>query len=147
MCCILWHYILSPVLCSFVLHFMLCIVLYCIVLSCPLLCQRCVKPSLTVFNWHVTRTLKWPWRSRVQIMCNTSGAYHVQHIGRLSRATHRALITCNTSGVYHVQHAVCHVVQRDSSGCYIWQCVNCICFRFMSLAEIINRLQGDVKHD
>ena len=104
MCCILWHYILSPVLCSFVLHFMLCIVLYCIVLSCPLLCQRCVKPSLTVFNWYVTRTLKWPGRSRVQIVCNTWGAYHVQHMGRLSRATHRALITCNTSGAYHVQH-------------------------------------------
>ena len=38
-----------------------------------------------------TRTLKWPGRSRVQITCNTSGAYHVQHV-------------------------VCHVVQRDSSG-------------------------------
>ena len=25
-----------------------------------------------------TRTLKWPGRNRVQIMCNTSSAYHVQ---------------------------------------------------------------------
>ena len=29
-----------------------------------------------------------------------------------SRATHRALITCNTSSAYHVQHVVCHVVRR-----------------------------------
>ena len=28
---------------------------------------------------------------------NTSSDYHVQHIERLSRATHRAIITCNTS--------------------------------------------------
>ena len=27
-----------------------------------------------------TRTLKWPGRNRVQIMCNTSSAYHVQHV-------------------------------------------------------------------
>ena len=27
-----------------------------------------------------TRTLKWPRRNRVQITCNTSSAYHVQHI-------------------------------------------------------------------
>ena len=26
-----------------------------------------------------TRTLKWPGRNRVQITCNTSSAYHVQH--------------------------------------------------------------------
>ena len=26
-----------------------------------------------------TRTLKWPRRNRVQITCNTLGAYHVQH--------------------------------------------------------------------
>ena len=37
-----------------------------------------------------TRTLKWSGRNRVQITCNTSGAYHVQHV-------------------------VCHVVRRDSS--------------------------------
>ena len=37
-----------------------------------------------------TRTLKWPGCNRVQI-------------------------TCNTSSVYHVQHAVCHVARRDSS--------------------------------
>ena len=34
--------------------------------------------------------LKWPERNCVQI-------------------------TCNPSGAYHVQHAVCHVVQKDSS--------------------------------
>ena len=27
-----------------------------------------------------TRTLKWPPRNRVQITCNTSIAYHVQHV-------------------------------------------------------------------
>ena len=26
------------------------------------------------------RTLKWPGRNRVQITCNTSSAYHVQHV-------------------------------------------------------------------
>ena len=26
------------------------------------------------------RTLKWPRRNRVQITCNTSSAYHVQHV-------------------------------------------------------------------
>ena len=27
-----------------------------------------------------TRTLKWPGRNRVQIPCNTSSAYYVQHV-------------------------------------------------------------------
>ena len=27
-----------------------------------------------------TRTLKWPGRNHVQITCNTSSAYHVQHV-------------------------------------------------------------------
>ena len=27
-----------------------------------------------------TRTLKWPGHNRVQITCNTSSAYHVQHV-------------------------------------------------------------------
>ena len=27
-----------------------------------------------------TRTLKWPWRNRVHITCNTLSAYHVQHV-------------------------------------------------------------------
>ena len=27
-----------------------------------------------------TRTLQWPGSSRVQITCNTSSAYHVQHV-------------------------------------------------------------------
>ena len=35
------------------------------------------------------RTLKWPGPNRVQITCNTSSAYHVQHV-------------------------VCHVTRRDS---------------------------------
>ena len=38
----------------------------------------------------LTRTLKWPRHNRVKITCNTSRAYHVQHI-------------------------VCHLVRRDSS--------------------------------
>ena len=38
-----------------------------------------------------TRTLKWPGCNRVQIMCNPSGAQHLQHV-------------------------VCHVIRRDSSG-------------------------------
>ena len=37
-----------------------------------------------------TRTLKWPRHNHVKIMCNTSSAYHVQHV-------------------------VCHLVWRDSS--------------------------------
>ena len=37
-----------------------------------------------------TRTLKWPGHNRVQIMCNTSSAYHMHHV-------------------------MCHEVQRDSS--------------------------------
>ena len=32
-----------------------------------------------------TRTLKWPGRNGVQITCNTSSAYHVQHV--MLRAT------------------------------------------------------------
>ena len=32
-----------------------------------------------------TRTLKWPWRNRVQITCNTSSAYHMQRV--MLRAT------------------------------------------------------------
>ena len=37
-----------------------------------------------------TRTLKWPGRNFVQITCNTSSAYHMQHVA-------------------------CHIVRRDSS--------------------------------
>ena len=40
------------------------------------------------------------------IMCNTWCAYHVQHMVRLSCATHGALIMCNTWCTYHVQHMV-----------------------------------------
>ena len=43
----------------------------------------------------------------MQITCNTSSAYHVQHIKCFSRATHQVLITCNTSSAYHVQHIKC----------------------------------------
>ena len=31
-----------------------------------------------------TCTLKWPQRNRMQITCNSSNAYHVQHVGQLS---------------------------------------------------------------
>ena len=31
-----------------------------------------------------TRTLKWPGRDREQITCNTSSAYHVQHVLRVT---------------------------------------------------------------
>ena len=41
-----------------------------------------------------TRMLKWPKRNRVQIMQNTSSAYHAQ-------------VTC--------MHVACHLVRRDSS--------------------------------
>ena len=34
-----------------------------------------------------TRTLKWPWRNRVQITCNTSSAYHVQVSGNVPLGT------------------------------------------------------------
>ena len=27
-----------------------------------------------------TRTLKWPWHNQVQITCNTSSTYHMQHV-------------------------------------------------------------------
>ena len=37
---------------------------------------RCEPPPV--------RTLKWPWRNHVQIMCNTSNAYHVQHVALLA---------------------------------------------------------------
>ena len=43
-------------------------------------------------------------KHRAPFACNTSSAFHVQHIERFSRATHRALFTCNTSSAFHVQH-------------------------------------------
>ena len=36
-----------------------------------------------------THTLKWPGHNRVQIMCNTLSAYHVQHVAL--RATWSAI--------------------------------------------------------
>ena len=91
-----------------------------------------IPDSLQSSHCAADRTLKWPGRNRAQITCNTSGGHHVQHIGRSSRATHRAVITCNTSGRssrathravitcntsggHHVQHVVCHGVLRDCS--------------------------------
>ena len=51
--------------------------------------------------------------------CDANCLQHVRSSGQgatvcKSRATHRTLITCNTSSAYHVQHIVCHVVRRDS---------------------------------
>ena len=44
--------------------------------------QRCYSRFCTISSQRrelsPTRTLKWPGRNRVQIMCNTSSAYHVQ---------------------------------------------------------------------
>ena len=46
--------------------------------------QRRKSRFLTIFSprreLSLTRTLKWPWRNRVQITCNTSSTYHVQHL-------------------------------------------------------------------
>ena len=36
--------------------------------------------SLLLSQQSPARALKWPVRSRVQITCNASGAYHVQHV-------------------------------------------------------------------
>ena len=42
--------------------------------------SRCFTISSLRRELSPTRTLKWPWRSRVQITCNTSSACHVQHV-------------------------------------------------------------------
>ena len=46
--------------------------------------QRCSSRFFTMCSLHrklsPTRMLEWPGRSRVQITCNTLGAYHVQHV-------------------------------------------------------------------
>ena len=51
--------------------------------------QRCYSRFFTISSQcrelSPTRTLKWPRRNRVQIKCNTSSAYHVQHV--MLRAT------------------------------------------------------------
>ena len=51
--------------------------------------QRRYSRFLTISSQHrklsPTRTLKWPGRNRVQITCNTSSTYHVQHV--MLRAT------------------------------------------------------------
>ena len=57
-----------------------------------------------------TRMLKWPGRNCVQIMCNTSGAHHMQHV-------------------------MCPVVWRDSSAVVFDRLLNGIYFSFISVAE------------
>ena len=52
--------------------------------------SRCFTISSQRRKLSPTRTLKWPGRNRVQITCNTSSAYHVQHVA-------------------------CHVARRDTS--------------------------------
>ena len=51
--------------------------------------ERCNSRLFTISSLHCelspTRTLKWPGRNHVQITCNTSSAYHVQHV--VMRAT------------------------------------------------------------
>ena len=46
--------------------------------------QRRYSRFFTISSQHrklsPTRTLKWPGHNRVQIMCNTSSAYRVQHV-------------------------------------------------------------------
>ena len=61
-----------------------------------------------------TRTLKWIGSNRVQITCNTSGAYHVQHV-------------------------VCRVVRRDSSAVLSDRIKIAFIISFILLAETINR--------
>ena len=69
--------------------------------------------NLLTVPWTVpTRMLKWPGLNRVQIMCNTSGACHVQHV-------------------------LCHVIQRDSSAIRL-DTLNCIYSSFL-LVETFNR--------
>ena len=59
------------------------------------------------------RTLKWPVCNRVQIMCNTSS-------------------------VYHMQHAVCHLVRRDSSAIKMDRVEIAFILALSLLAETIN---------
>ena len=48
--------------------------------------QRCNSRYIAISSLRhkpsPTRTLKWPRRNRLQIMCNTSSVYHVQHVLR-----------------------------------------------------------------
>ena len=62
-----------------------------------------------------TRTLKWPGRNRVQTMCNTSSAYHVQV---------SCYVPLSTKGQLSYQ---------------VWQSWNCIYLSFILLAEPLNR--------
>ena len=84
---------------------------------------------------------------QVLFTCNTSGAFHVQHIRCFSRATHQVLFTCNTSGAFHVQHIRCFsratlCVQRGTKehlNFKVWPSINYIYFSFIVLAEMIDR--------
>ena len=44
-------------------------------------------------------------------------------------------ITCNTSSDYHVQHIVCHLVRRDSSAIEFDRAELAFIFGFILLAE------------
>ena len=39
----------------------------------------------------------------------------LQHVRSSGPGRNRVQITCNTSSTYHVQHVTCHVVRRDSA--------------------------------
>ena len=52
-------------------------------------------------------------------------------------------ITCNTSSVYHMQHAVCHLVPKDRLAINIWQSLNRIYFSFIMLAEPLTDEGGE----
>ena len=42
--------------------------------------RDCLRSSQMRRELSPTRTLRWPGRNRVPITCNTSSAYHVQHV-------------------------------------------------------------------
>ena len=49
-------------------------------------------------------------------------------------------IKCNTSGAYHLQHAVCYVVRRDQSNTEFDRAETAFIFCSISSAETVNRL-------
>ena len=71
----------------------------------------------TIFSLHhelsPTSILTWQRRSCVQITCNTSGAYHVQH--------------------------VCHVLRTENSAIDFERAVVAFIFKFISWAETMDR--------
>ena len=48
-------------------------------------------------------------------------------------------ITCNTSSAFHVQHVVCHMVRRGSSAIEFDRVEIAFVLAFILLAETINR--------